>query len=130
MNRNSVKRVILSLWVFLLMITLAYAFTFPAFDDNKRSLSYYLNTAFGLFTPMWMYNSAGSLVDRKWVITFPVLLLGLTFGEKLGNELGRWPILRSIYNLTALVALTMAMDLLIWGEWRSLNRLVLLFHRG
>lgn len=123
MNSATVKKWFFSLWGFWLLATLVYAFTFLSLFD-KGSPGDRVSSVVGFFTPIWIYSFIESLTDKKWIVAFPVFLLGMIFGDRVGQEIGRRYVWRSLYNLGALAAMTMAMDMLIWGEWRSLFQLM------
>jgi hypothetical protein len=68
---------------------------------------------FNLFTPVLLGN-----LSRRRLAVFALVGFTLLVGGLLGRLI-RWPLLRIVYNLIALFALTVACDFLVWGHWTS-----------
>lgn len=82
-----------------------------------------MNPVFSFFSPIWLGSLVFSLEDYKWLITFPVVLIGLFFGNRFGAERFESFLGRSLYNLVVLALLTMIVDLIVWQRWVTLYQL-------
>jgi hypothetical protein len=94
------------------LLTLLYLFLswFP-FRSNPAP-------ALRLFTPI----TPDSFASARVILAVPLALLSIYVGEKLGERL-RPQVIRVIYNWAFLLALTAGCDLLLTGQWSSLNML-------
>ncbi len=77
------------------------------------------NAVFNLFTPILM----GFLLPRTSLIPAILLIFSvLLLGEALGKNI-KSPALRIAYNLMVLLCLTAAVDKILWGEPKSIERM-------
>lgn len=84
-----------------------------------------IGAAIGFFVPMGYWNFLGAFGlftgGGMAFLTFPVLILGVIFFDKIAYHFrvaGKWKI---ILNLAGLLALTFIVDLLIWGHWATVE---------
>jgi hypothetical protein len=103
-------------WIVLTAVYLPFSFSFIG---GGMVLS--LAGLVGLFVPMGIWNFSASRENGVQFITFPLVLL-VVFG-------GGWILDRQSFSRAAklfliagiLLALTLAVDLIIWGKWASLS---------
>ena len=106
------RKIASSLWTQWIVLTAAYGFTILG-AWQRDNWHYPVNALVGLFVPMLMGNVVYPSQSNKWLITYPLLFLGLYIGERVGRWMGKWVILRTVWKLCILAVLTTAMDLIV-----------------
>ncbi len=104
-------------WV---LLTAIYLILLSPFENGDGAVSFLglFVPILGLFVPIGFYNLAFS---GLWVvIIFPLILLTVFGGERLLRKLNLSPIMKFLAILGILFLLTIAVDVIIWGTWRSL----------
>jgi hypothetical protein len=111
-----ISSVVCSLWLAWFIVTFGDLMT-GVESGESDSWTYIPNAIFNLFTPILIGNAGGTLV-----ITLPLLVGGLFAGDLLGRRIPV-KILRIVYNLLVLFALTIAVDVITWSKPMSLLRI-------
>ena len=108
-----------SVWTFWFVITCAYTVTFAGGHYDDGSTSNRIHATLGAFTPIWFGALAGAGAQKQKFI-LPLAVLALLLGDIYGRRLFPRAISKCFYNLAVLLVLTMAIDLIVWHECRSL----------
>ncbi len=121
MQENSIKQYLNTLPVFWAVLTAVYtSLTFPLIDGKMEWLGS-IYGIIGLFVPIGLFNFLLSFDENKWFITFPLVLLGVFGGEYILRRMSISVFQKACLALALLFILTIAVDLIIYGEWMSLQ---------
>jgi hypothetical protein len=80
----------------------------------------------GLFVPIGPFNLAASIhgghegqTQHAWLITFPLTIGVFVLADFIAIKWKLPLLLRAGYNLLVLLAVTAAVDFILWHEWKS-----------
>ena len=113
-------RYILSIWVAWFFLTALYL----ALLVSKTQFA----PVVGLFVPIGPFNFVASIyggyevrTQHAWLITFPFTIGVFVLADFIANKWRMHKLLRVGYNLLILLAVTAAVDFILWHEWKSWN---------
>ena len=114
-------RYILSIWVAWFFLTALYlVLLFSKIHAQEVA------AVVGLFVPIGPFNLAASIhggydgqTQHAWLITFPPTIGVFVLADFIANKWKMPALLRVGYNLLVLLAVTAAVDLILWHEWKS-----------
>jgi hypothetical protein len=116
-------RYILSIWVAWVFSTALYlALLFSKIQAQRTA------AVVGLFVPIGPFNFVASLyggynvhTQHGWLITFPLTIIVFVLADFVANKWKMPVLLRVGYNILILLAVTAAVDVILWHEWKSWN---------
>jgi hypothetical protein len=116
-------RYVLSIWVEWFFLTALYLVLLFSKIQAQTTAA-----VVGLFVPIGPFNLVASIhggsevrTQHAWLITFPLTVGVFVLADFVANK---WKIpmfLRVGYNLLVLLAVTAAVDFILWHEWKSWN---------
>ena len=116
-------RYILSVWVAWYFLTALYLALFFSSAKAER-----IAAVVGLFVPIGPFNLLASIyggynvhTQHGWLITFPLTIGVFVLADFIANKWKMPVLLRVGYNLLILLAVTVAVDFVLWHEWKSWN---------
>lgn len=115
----------LKLWKFWVIITAVYLFLQAPLQLLKYSFIRYIAYFIGLFVPIG-FASGIALILNPFVVMIEVTLtlLTLIYGEKLAIKWGLNHLQKFLFNILILFLLTLVIDLIVWGGWKSMTLLI------
>ena len=116
-------RYILSIWVVWFFSTALYLVLLFSKAEAPG-----IAAVVGLFVPIGPFNLVASLyggynvyTQHGWLITFPLTIVVFVLADFIANKWKMPALLRVGYNILILLAVTAALDFILWHEWKSWN---------
>ncbi len=117
-----------SIWTSWIVLTILYLATFIGSGAVQNPIRYVSNPVIGLFVPIGPWNFLFSIkpdetvrIHNGWIVVFPLTLVTLFLGDQFAKKRELPCKIRIFYNLGILFLLTLAVDLVLWREWKSLD---------
>ena len=114
-------RYILSIWVMWFFLTALYLVLLFSKIHGQDVAG-----VVGLFVPIGLFNLAASIhggyngqTQHAWLITFPMTIGVFVLADFIAIKWKMPLLLRAGYNLLVLLAVTAAVDFMLWHEWNS-----------
>lgn len=113
MEQNMKYPFYLQLWFWWISLTIFYILGSFSLENQQININTSFLNFIGLFVPIgiWNFIFGGYLI----IPLIAVVVYGEKYLKKIPN-----PIVKIISNLFVLLVLTFVVDMIIWGEWRSL----------
>jgi hypothetical protein len=117
------SRYVLSIWVEWFFLTALYLVLLFSKIHVEAAAA-----VVGLFVPIGPFNLVASIhggydvrTQHAWLITFPLTIGVFVLADFIANKCKMSVLLRVGYNLLVLLAVTAAVDFILWHEWKSWN---------